>query len=158
MKKLLTVVLLLCLLIPTAHAESVNEFISAYMNLAPSFSAPAISSATLQNKNDVDHWAFDSGVKLVVLTNARNQLSGVTIIGNESNVGDFLAVAVCCVAAMDVEEDTDRIAEYILTQYLDFRDHKKDYSHTLLTKKGKIAAMLDMSGNDYQFIIGHTGL
>lgn len=158
MKKLLAVALMICLLLPVAHAESVNEFISAYMNLASSFSAPEISSGTLQNINGVNHWAFDSGVKLIVLTNARNQLSGVTILGNESNVGDFLAVAVCCVAAMDAEEDTDRISEYILTQYLDFRDHKKDYSHPLLTKKGKIAAMLDMSGNDYQFIIGHTGL
>ena len=71
MKKLVCIVMLLCLLIPCASAETLDDFIAAYMKYASIYSAPEISSNTLMKSNGAYFWRFDSGTMIIVIRDAK---------------------------------------------------------------------------------------
>lgn len=158
MKKLFSLVLILCLLMPCASAEKLKDFIAAYSEIAPVYSAPTISSASLQNINGTRVWKFDSGAMLIVLLDAKMNLSGVAVTGTEDNVGDFLAASVCSIVAMDEDEDINKIFQRVMEIYLDWRDQKADFSVSYVTQKNKIGVTLQYGSGLYQMVIGHTGL
>lgn len=157
MKKLLAVALILCLMVPIAHAEKQNDFIAAYMNAAPLYSAPEINAATLLTRNGITYWEFKSGAKLVPLTDNKQNLEGVLVTGTERSAGDFIAVSVCSIVAMDGDEKTDEIFRRVMAFYLDWRDHKEDFSMGYVTVN-KIGVKMMYSSGVYQMVIGHTGL
>ena len=157
MKKLVCIVMLLCLLIPCASAETLDDFIAAYMKYASIYSAPEISSNTLMKSNGAYFWRFDSGTMIIVIRDAKMNLEGVAVTGNEDCVGDMLAATICATVAMDEDVDINKLFQYVMSMYIDYRDHEKDFSYSFLTPHN-IAVSEQYGSNLYQFIIGHTGL
>ena len=158
MKKLFVLLMILCLMIPCAHADKLEDFIAKYSEIAALYSAPDISTATEKMAYGSKVYQFSSGVYLIIIRNAKQDMEGVVVLGDEKCAGDMLAAIVCTIVAFDQEENIDIIFQRVMSLYLDYRDHKKDFSYSYVTDKGKIGVTMEFTSSRYQTIIGHTGL